>query len=85
MVEVLKEKGIPVTNVLYPDEGHGLLRPENGSSFWAITEGFLAQCLGGRHQEITDELEGSSAQVLAGAELVPGLAEALARRDARRE
>jgi dipeptidyl aminopeptidase/acylaminoacyl peptidase len=81
MVEVMKEKGIPVTYVLYPDEGHGLLRPENNASFWAITEAFLAQCLGGRYQEITDELEGSSAQVLAGAELVPGLQAALDRRD----
>jgi dipeptidyl aminopeptidase/acylaminoacyl peptidase len=81
MVEVFKEKKIPVTYVLYPDEGHGLLRAENNASFWAITEGFLSQCLGGRHQEITNELEGSSAQVLAGADLVPGLAAALARRD----
>jgi dipeptidyl aminopeptidase/acylaminoacyl peptidase len=83
MVEVMKEKGIPVTYVLYPDEGHGLYRKENNASFWAITEGFLAQCLGGRHQEITDELEGSSAQVLAGADLVPGLQAALDRRDGK--
>jgi hypothetical protein len=65
--------------VLYSDEGHGLVRRENVASFWAIAEGFLAQCLGGRYQPITTELEGSSAQVLAGAEHVPGLAAALAR------
>jgi dipeptidyl aminopeptidase/acylaminoacyl peptidase len=85
MVEVMKEKGIPVTYVLYPDEGHGLYRKENNASFWAITEGFLSQCLGGRHQEITNELEGSSAQVVAGADLVPGLEAALARRDGAKQ
>ena len=83
MVEVMKAKGIPVTYVLYPDEGHGLYRRENNSSFWAITEGFLAGCLGGRHQEISDELEGSSAQVLAGADLVPGLSAAIEQRDGK--
>ena len=30
--------GIPVTYVLYPDEGHGFARPENSISFNAITE-----------------------------------------------
>jgi dipeptidyl aminopeptidase/acylaminoacyl peptidase len=79
MVRVLQEHGVPVTYVLYPDEGHGLVRRENVASFWAIAEGFLAQCLGGRYQPITTELEGSSAQVLAGAEHVPGLTAALAR------
>ena len=42
VVEVFKEKKIPVTYVLYPDEGHGLYRPENNVSFWAVSEGFLA-------------------------------------------
>jgi len=73
--------GVEVTYVLYPDEGHGLLRPENSASFWAIAEVFLGRCLGGRSQPITDQLDGSSARLLAGADRVPGLAEAIARRD----
>ena len=46
-----------------------------------MAEVFLGRCLGGRYEEITDEIEGSSAQVPVGAEHLPGLAEALARRD----
>jgi dipeptidyl aminopeptidase/acylaminoacyl peptidase len=30
IVAAMKEKNIPVTYVLYPDEGHGFVRPENG-------------------------------------------------------
>lgn len=81
MVDILEANGAPVTYVLYPDEGHGLLRPENSLSFWAIAEVFLGECLGGRYQEIGAALEGSSAQVLAGADLLPGLSEALIRRN----
>ena len=80
MVEVFVENGVEVTYLLYPDEGHGLLRPENNRSFWAIGEVFLAECLGGRAEPLVDQLVGSSAEVVAGAEHIPGLAEALARR-----
>ncbi len=81
MVDVFVENGVEVTYLLYPDEGHGFLRPENNRSFWAIAEVFLAECLGGRAEPLTDQLSGSSAQVVAGAEHIPGLAEALARRE----
>ena len=47
MVERLLAAGVPVTYAVYPDEGHGFLRPENNASFWAIAEVFLSQCLGG--------------------------------------
>ena len=39
----MTEKNIPVTYVLYPDEGHGFARPENNIAFNAVTEAFLAQ------------------------------------------
>ncbi len=78
MVAALERAGAAVTYVLYPDEGHGLVRDENAFSFWAITEAFLARCLGGRSQPIGDQLAGSSARVLAGAAWVPGLTEARA-------
>jgi dipeptidyl aminopeptidase/acylaminoacyl peptidase len=77
IVEAMQVKNIPVTYVLYPDEGHGFARPENRTSFNAIAEVFLAQCLGGRCEPIGDDLNGSSLQVLAGAEDVAGLQEAL--------
>lgn len=78
IVEAMTERGIPVTYVLYPDEGHGFRRPPNATSFNAITEAFLSQCLGGSYLPIGDDLTGSSITVPQGAEHVPGLTEALA-------
>jgi dipeptidyl aminopeptidase/acylaminoacyl peptidase len=77
IVEAMKGKNIPVTYALYPDEGHGFYRPENDISFNAIAEAFLGKCLGGRCEPFGDDLKGSSLQVLAGAEDIPGLQEAL--------
>ena len=77
IVKAMQEKKIPVTYALFPDEGHGFARPENGKAFNAVAEGFLAQCLGGRAQPIGTDFAGSSITVPAGAEGVPGLAEAL--------
>ena len=79
IVQAMRAKGIGVTYVLYPDEGHGFARPENNLSFSAIAEAFLARCLGGRHQPVGDDFAGSSLTVPVGAEQVPGLQEALAQ------
>lgn len=70
-------KNIPVTYVLYPDEGHGFRRPENRKSFNAVTESFLAEHLGGRYQPIDNDFEGSSIEVPEGAEHVHGLKDAI--------
>lgn len=80
VVAAMRERKIPVTYVLYPDEGHGFARPPNRISFFAIQEVFLAQHLGGRAEPIGTALKGSTAQVPAGADGVPGLAEALGAR-----
>ena len=77
IVEAMTAKSIPVTYVLFPDEGHGFARPENSTAFNAVTEGFLQTCLGGRAQPIGDDFAGSSITVPTGADRVPGLAEAL--------
>ncbi len=34
--------------MVYPDEGHGFAKPTNNIAFNAVTENFLAKCLGGR-------------------------------------
>ena len=73
IVDAMRERGIPVAYLLYPDEGHGFARPENNLSFMAVAEAFLARCLGGRYEPIGDDFEGSSVRVLAGKEEVPGL------------
>jgi len=79
IVAAMKEKDLPVTYVLYPDEGHGFQRAENNLSFFAVIDAFLAEQLGGRYEPIGEGgLAGSSIQVPAGADLVPGLSEALA-------
>ena len=77
IVNAMREKNIPVTYVLYPDEGHGFARPENKMSFNAVTEIFLSQYLGGRFEPIGKDFEGSSIDVPTGSENIPDLKDAL--------
>jgi dipeptidyl aminopeptidase/acylaminoacyl peptidase len=77
IVSAMQERSIPVTYVLYPDEGHGFVRPENRLSFYAAAEEFLGACLGGRVEPPGDDLQGASITVPAGAELLPSLNAAL--------
>jgi len=81
IVAAMKARSIPVTYVLYPDEGHGFARPENRTSFFAISEGFLSKCLGGRYEPIGNDFAGSSLKVPEGAGYVPGLKEAVGGRN----
>jgi dipeptidyl aminopeptidase/acylaminoacyl peptidase len=77
IVDALKAKSIPVTYVVFPDEGHGFARPQNNIAFNAIAENFLAKCLGGRAEPIGGALKPSTAKIAYGAEYAPGLKEAL--------
>ncbi|MEM9657883.1 MAG: S9 family peptidase, partial [Planctomycetota bacterium] len=77
IVKAMESRDIPVTYVLYPDEGHGFSLEENRMSFNAVTEAFLAEYLGGRMEPIGDDFEGASLHVPAGAEVVPGIKDAL--------
>lgn len=77
IVRALEAKKIPVTYVVYPDEGHGFARPQNRTSFYAVSEAFLATHLGGRVEPFGDDLKGSSIQVPNGVDQIPGLSEAL--------
>lgn len=79
VVEKMQQAGVEVTYIVYPDEGHGFAKPANNMSFYAITEVFLGQCLGGRYEPIDVQIEGSSVQVPVGGEHIPGLKEALAK------
>jgi len=78
IVKAMKAKEIPVTYVLFPDEGHGFRRPENSKAFNAVTEAFLAKHLGGRVQPVGDDFKGSSISIPEGADGVPGVKAALA-------
>jgi dipeptidyl aminopeptidase/acylaminoacyl peptidase len=79
IVAEMQSNQIPVTYLVYPDEGHGFRRPPNNMSFHAVAEAFLNECLGGgRVEPIGDDFAGSTITVPVGAEHVPGLEEALA-------
>lgn len=73
IVSAMKARSIPVTYVLFPDEGHGFARPVNNIAFNAVTENFLSQCLGGRAEPVGGDVAKSTAQVLEGADRIAGL------------
>ena len=77
IVKAMSEKMIPVTYMLYQQEGHGLARPENRFAFYAVAEAFLAKQLGGRAEGIGDAFQGAVFTIPSGADQVPGLADAV--------
>ena len=79
IVGAMQIKHIPVTYVLYPDEGHGFAGEQNRMSFNAVTEAFLAEHLGGEFEPVGEDFEGSSIHVPVGADEVTGVAEALSK------
>ena len=60
IVKAMQDRDIAVTYALYPDEGHGFVRPENNLSFFAVSEAFLAQHMGGRFEPVGDDFRGST-------------------------
>ncbi len=80
IVAAMRERGLPVTYVVYPDEGHGFLRPESHTSFNTIAEAFVATHLGGRCEPFGNDLAGSSLEICEGMTAIAGLRECLGRR-----
>jgi dipeptidyl aminopeptidase/acylaminoacyl peptidase len=64
IVHAMQDKRISHTYVLFPDEGHGFVKPENRLAFFAIAEAFLAQNLGGRCENLREDLIGSSHKIV---------------------
>lgn len=62
LVAALRERGLPTTYVVYPDEGHAFTRPENNLDLFGRMEEFLAKSLGGRF-EPWQPVPGSTAQL----------------------
>ena len=62
MVDALRKAKREVLYVVYPDEGHGLARPENQIDFYGRVEEFLAKHLGGR-AEPWKKIDGATAEV----------------------
>ncbi len=72
IVAAMKAKHLPVSYLLFPDEGHGFARPENNLVFLAATEAFLSAHLGGVYQPVSSaELGASSVKVLEGRDGIP--------------
>jgi dipeptidyl aminopeptidase/acylaminoacyl peptidase len=84
IVKAMQEKKIPVTYVLFPDEGHGFQRPTNSLAFNAVTEAFLAKYLGGRYQAVGDGFTDSTITVPVGVDDVPGIKAKLSTEKAMR-
>lgn len=59
IVEAMQKNGIPVIYALYPTEGHGFAVPNNRISFYAMTEVFLSDILGGNVEPIGDDFKGA--------------------------
>jgi dipeptidyl aminopeptidase/acylaminoacyl peptidase len=70
IVAAMQEKNIPVAYVVYPDEGHGFQKPPNRLSYIAMAEAFFARHLGGAFEPIGGDLEGSSHEIRAGADVL---------------
>lgn len=47
-VEAMRKRNLDYEYLLFPDEGHGLRKPENREKFYSAAEKFLAKYLGGR-------------------------------------
>ncbi|WP_246207704.1 alpha/beta hydrolase family protein [Bradyrhizobium rifense] len=69
----MQAKNIPVTYIVYPDEGHGFQRPPNQLSHLAIAEAFFARHLGGACEPVGEDFKGSSHEVRAGADILSDL------------
>lgn len=54
IVDAMAEKGLPYEYLLFPDEGHGLVKPENRERFYSVAERFLAAHIGGRAEPPSD-------------------------------
>jgi dipeptidyl aminopeptidase/acylaminoacyl peptidase len=55
IVDAMKEKGLDVEYMVFDDEGHGFVKPENRLKFYGAVEEFLAKHLGGRFEPATQE------------------------------
>ena len=65
MAAAMAANGVPVTYLLFPDEGHGFVRPANRLVFNARVEEFLARHLGGRAEpDQPGEFDGASLQIV---------------------
>jgi dipeptidyl aminopeptidase/acylaminoacyl peptidase len=74
IVAAMKAHRLPVSYIVFPDEGHGFARPENNMAFFGAAEAFLSAHLGGSYLPLTKgEIEASTMQIKDGKDGIPGL------------
>jgi dipeptidyl aminopeptidase/acylaminoacyl peptidase len=73
IVAAMQARDIPVTYVVYPDEGHGFAKPPNRLAYITIAEAFFARHLGGAFEPVGRDLEGSSHEIRAGDDILKDL------------
>ena len=73
IVAAMQARNIPITYVVYPDEGHGFQKPPNRLSYIVMAEAFFARHLGGAFEPVGSDLEGSSHEIRAGADILRDL------------
>lgn len=76
IVSAMRRASLPVTYLVFPEEGHGFGRPQNRLAYQAVLEGFLAGCLGGRREPAGGDFEGSRFIAREGADTIADLPEA---------
>lgn len=74
MAAALERAGKEVVYFYYREEGHDYALAESWISFWAISEQFLAEHLGGKAKPVGEDLEGGGFVVEVGKGYVDGLA-----------
>jgi dipeptidyl aminopeptidase/acylaminoacyl peptidase len=74
IVKAMKDHHLPVSYIVFPDEGHGFARASNSIAFYGAVEAFLSAYLGGSYAPLTRaEIEASTLQVKEGKDGIPGL------------
>lgn len=81
IVQSMQQKNIKVMYLVYPDEGHGLVRPENDISSFAVCEAFFSKFLGGRCEPIGNDFDGSSITIPVGSQEIPDVANAISNHE----
>ncbi|MFG0327291.1 MAG: S9 family peptidase [Phycisphaerales bacterium JB037] len=70
LADAVGARGVPVSLGVFPDEAHGIRRPENWLAVAALTEVFLARHLGVRAQRLDGVVEDSSIRLETGSSLL---------------
>ncbi len=73
IAKALKDKNVPLIYLLLKAEGHGWFQHDNSMAISGITELFFTKYLGGRFEEMTDEMEKSTIEIVEGKALLESM------------